>query len=76
MLGRITITTGVKDNLSTIGIDGEDPGDALRSEEVNANVSAISAIPEGRVLIGIFTRLDPVKGHAVFLRARSLAEIV
>jgi len=34
--------------LSTITIDGIDPGDALRSEAVNAHVSAISAIPEVR----------------------------
>jgi cytidylate kinase len=33
---------------STCTIDGVDPGEALRSELVNANVSAISAIPEVR----------------------------
>jgi CMP/dCMP kinase len=48
LLNRIEITTGVRDNLSTIHIDGFEPGDELRSEEVNANVSAVSAIPEIR----------------------------
>jgi cytidylate kinase len=48
LLARTDIQTGVKDNLSTIAVDGIDPGDELRSEEVNANVSAVSAIPEVR----------------------------
>lgn len=48
LLNRIHITTGVRDNLSTISIDGVEPGDELRSEAVNANVSAVSAIPEVR----------------------------
>jgi 3-phosphoshikimate 1-carboxyvinyltransferase len=34
--------------MSTITINGADPGDALRSEAVNANVSTIAAIPEVR----------------------------
>lgn len=48
LLARTDIQTGVKDQLSTITVDGIDPGDELRSEEVNANVSAVSAIPEVR----------------------------
>ncbi len=48
MLGRIDIQCGNDGVMSTITIDGRDPGDALRSEAVNANVSAISAIPEVR----------------------------
>lgn len=48
LISRTDIRTGVQDNLSTITIDGIDPGDELRSEEVNANVSAVSAIPEVR----------------------------
>ncbi len=48
LLSSTDITTGVKDGLSTILINGVDPGDELRGEAVNANVSAISAIPEVR----------------------------
>jgi len=48
MLDRIQIHCGEIANESTITIDGVDPTDALRSEAINANVSAISAIPEVR----------------------------
>jgi cytidylate kinase len=54
LLHRIHIECGHDGISSTITIDGIDPGDALRSEKVNANVSAISAIPEVRAaLIGL-----------------------
>ncbi|MBX3739801.1 MAG: (d)CMP kinase [Akkermansiaceae bacterium] len=75
MLGRIDITTGVKDNVSTIGIDGEDPGDALRSEEVNANVSAISAIPEVRVLLVNLQR-DYLQAHSIVMEGRDIGSVV
>jgi cytidylate kinase len=48
MLDRIVIECGHDGNSSTCTIDGTDPGNELRSEAVNANVSAISAIPEVR----------------------------
>jgi len=48
LLERIDIRCGHNGISSTITIDGVDPGDALRSESVNANVSAVAAIPEVR----------------------------
>ena len=45
MLGRIEIQCSSKGILSTIAVDGVDPGEQLRSESVNTKVSAISAIP-------------------------------
>ncbi|MDX1679723.1 MAG: (d)CMP kinase [Akkermansiaceae bacterium] len=48
MLERLEIQCGSDGILSTIAIDGVDPGEQLRSEGVNANVSAISAIPAVR----------------------------
>ena len=48
MLERIEIRCGHDGMTSTITIDGIDPGDELRSEAVNANVSTIAAIPEVR----------------------------
>ncbi len=48
MLERIRIDCGEIANESVITIDGIDPTDELRSEDINANVSAISAIPEVR----------------------------
>ncbi len=48
MLGSTTLTAGAKDGLSTVHIDGVDPGAELRGEGVNAYVSSVSAIPEVR----------------------------
>ena len=51
MLDDVEVTCGVKDGVSTILIDGVDPGEALRSDDVNARVSAVAAIPEVRHLL-------------------------
>lgn len=48
LLDRIDIHCGEIGMRSTCTIDGVDPGDELRSEAINANVSAISAIPQVR----------------------------
>jgi 3-phosphoshikimate 1-carboxyvinyltransferase len=48
LLDRIDIHCSNDDISSTITIDGIDPGDALRCEKVNGNVSAVAAIPEVR----------------------------
>jgi cytidylate kinase len=54
MLDRISIRCGDDGIGSTITIDGVDPGEQLRGEEVNANVSAVAAIPGvRRKLIGL-----------------------
>lgn len=75
MLDRIRLTAGVKDGISTIEIDGEDPGDALRSEEVNANVSAIAAIPEVRELLVNLQR-DYLNRHSVVMEGRDIGSVV
>lgn len=48
MMDRSDLHCGEIGVTSTFTIDGCDPGPELRSEEVNANVSAVSAIPEVR----------------------------
>ncbi len=48
LLDRIEIHCCKDGMMSTITIDGVDPGNALRGEAINANVSTISAIPEVR----------------------------
>lgn len=48
LLDRIDIHCGEIGMASTCTIDGVDPTDELRGEAINANVSAISAIPEVR----------------------------
>jgi cytidylate kinase len=48
LLERVRIDCGSDGIMSTIAIDGVDPGDELRAEEINANVSTVAAIPEVR----------------------------
>lgn len=48
LLDETKFVCGIHNGLSTIEVDGVDPGEELRSEAVNSNVSAISAIPEVR----------------------------
>lgn len=48
MMDRIDIHCGEVGMTSTITIDGVDPATELRSEAINSNVSALSAIPEVR----------------------------
>lgn len=48
LLNSLAIDCAHDGSTSTLTINGQDPGDALRSAEVNAAVSTIAAIPEVR----------------------------
>lgn len=47
-LEAMVIDCGVDGLSSTVIVDGVDPGEALRSEKVNGNVSLVSAVPAVR----------------------------
>jgi cytidylate kinase len=47
-LRTMDLECGVADGQSTIRVGGRNPGADLRSDAVNANVSAVSAVPEVR----------------------------
>lgn len=75
LLDRIDIRCGSDGILSTITIDGVDPGDELRSEAVNANVSTVSAIPEVRKVL-----IDHQRGYlrhsSIVMEGRDIGSIV
>lgn len=75
LLDRIDIQCGSDGIMSTIAIDGVDPGDELRSEAVNAHVSAISAIPEVRDKL-----IDLQRGYlahsSVVMEGRDIGSVV
>jgi len=75
LLNRVDIECGVSDGGSTISIDGVDPGDELRSEAVNANVSAISAIPEVREKLVDLQR-QYLRHHSVVMEGRDIGSVV
>lgn len=60
---------------STVLIDGIDPGDELRSEAVNANVSAVSAVPEVRECLVSLQR-DYLKQGDVVMEGRDIGSVV
>lgn len=51
LLGRMDLECGVRDGHSIITVGGVDPGEALRSDEVHAAVSAVAAVPEVREVL-------------------------
>jgi cytidylate kinase len=75
LLGRIAIRCGHDGMLSTITIDGVDPGDELRSEAINANVSAIAAIPEVRTCL-IELQRGYLKHSSVVMEGRDIGSVV
>jgi cytidylate kinase len=75
LLDRIDIQCGSDGIASTITIDGEDPGDALRSEEVNANVSVVAAIPAVRDRL-IHLQRAYLQHSSVVMEGRDIGSVV
>lgn len=74
-LRGMDVECGINGLDSTVRIDGVDPGEALRSEEVNANVSAISAVPEVRECLVSLQR-DYLKLGDVVMEGRDIGSVV
>ena len=75
MLDRIHIHCGEIGMTSTCTIDGVDPTDELRSEAINANVSAISAIPEVRDLLVNLQR-NYLDHTSIIMEGRDIGSVV
>ena len=75
LLNRIQIECGHRDGLSTLTIDGVDPGEALRGEAVNARVSQIAAIPEVRERLVQLQR-DYLAHSDVVMEGRDIGSVV
>jgi len=75
LLNRLTIECGDDGLCSTITIDGCDPGEALRGETVNANVSTIAAIPEVRARLVALQR-DYLTRTNIVMEGRDIGSVV
>ena len=75
MLSQIELPCRSDGMMSTIAIDGVAPGEQLRSEDVNANVSAISAIPEVREKL-IELQRSYLKHSSVVMEGRDIGSVV
>ncbi len=75
LLNRIEIDCGHDGTFSTIRIDGVDPTPFLRNPEINANVSAVSAIPQVRDrLVGL--QRDYLRYTHVVMEGRDIGSVV
>lgn len=75
MLRDIVVTCGVKDGQSTILIDGVDPGDALREDQVNARVSRVAAVTEVRDLL-VDKQREYLKLGSLVMEGRDIGSVV
>ena len=75
LLNQLAIDCGDDGVSSTLEIDGRDPGDALRSPSVNANVSVIAAIPEVRARLVALQR-DYLNRTNVVMEGRDIGSVV
>ncbi len=75
MLDTLAIDCGDDGTTSTIAINGIDPGDELRSPEVNAQVSAIAAIPAVRTRLVALQR-DYLNRTNVVMEGRDIGSVV
>ena len=74
-LRDMELECGVDGLASTVRVDGIDPGEELRSEEVNSHVSAVSAIPEVRECLVSLQR-DYLKLGDVVMEGRDIGSVV
>lgn len=75
MLDSVELSCGVHDGGSTILVDGIDPGDALRADDVNARVSAIAAIPEVRELL-VQKQREYLQLDSLVMEGRDIGSVV
>lgn len=75
LLDRLEFACGDDGTSSTVTINGVDPGDELRSEAVNANVSTVSAIPEVRDRLIHFQR-DYLERSNIVMEGRDIGSVV
>ncbi len=75
LLNRVKFSCGVEDNLSTVLVDGVDPGDALRQDAVNSRVSKVAAVQEVRDLLVSMQR-DYLELGSVVMEGRDIGSVV
>lgn len=75
MLGKVSFSCGVENNQSTVLVDGEYPGEALRQDPVNQRVSKVAAIPEVREMLVKMQR-DYLQLGSVVMEGRDIGTVV
>ena len=65
----------VRDGRVAYEVDGEEPGDRIRTPEINSHVSPVSAVPEVRTLITGWLRNLPRLGNLI-VEGRDIGSVV
>jgi len=65
----------VKGSRVAYEVDGAEPGDAIRTPEINAHVSPVSAVPEVRAVVTAWLRAMPRLGDIV-VEGRDIGSVV
>ncbi|MDE0569804.1 MAG: (d)CMP kinase [Verrucomicrobiales bacterium] len=74
-LNSISINCGQSDGISTLTIDGLDPGIELKASEINENVSLIAAIEEVRTVL-VSKQRDYLKIANIVMEGRDIGSVV
>lgn len=74
-LNSININCGQADGISTLTVDGLDPGIELKSSKVNENVSLIASIEEVRTLL-VSKQRDYLKIANIVMEGRDIGSVV
>ncbi|MFT3990540.1 MAG: (d)CMP kinase [Luteolibacter sp.] len=75
LLDRTRLDCGDDGVVSTIAVDGQPLDEELRGEAVNANVSAVSAVPEVRDRLVAFQR-DYLNRTSIVMEGRDIGTVV
>ena len=75
LLRRASLSWGIRGSESSISIDGIDPTPWLRDDEVNANVSQISAIPAVRDIL-VAAQRDYLALSDLVMEGRDIGSVV
>ncbi len=74
-LHKMDLGCGLRDGMSVITVDGEDPGEELREPDVNAAVSLVAAVPEVRQRLVAMQR-DYLRLGNVVMEGRDIGTVV
>ena len=72
---RVSVDFSVKGSRVAYEVDGAEPGDAIRTPEINAHVSPVSAVPEVRAVVTAWLRDMPRFGDIV-VEGRDIGSVV
>lgn len=72
---RVDVKFAVKDGAVAAFVDGKEPGDAIRTAEINANVSPVSKVPEVRAKVNDWLHSMQALGDLI-VEGRDIGSVV